>query len=152
MRREIRYTVQKEGRDKGKTFLITEFSARKGEQWAIKVFFALMNAGVEVPDGIEKMGMEAISATAFTTLISSLSRVPYAAAQPLIDEMLDCVQLMPDVSKPHYVRTLLENDIEEITTYLLLRKEVWTLNTDFFKAAAESNSSDSPAAVKNAST
>ena len=54
---------------------------------------------------------------------------------------------MPDPSKPHVVRNLIEEDIEEITTRLKLRGEVWKLHTGFLKAVAPSISGGSLAAA-----
>lgn len=145
MRNELRYTVQLPGRDKGKTYLITEFSADKGERWAIRVFFALLNAGVQLPKGIETMGMEAMAAAGFDAVVGSLSRVTFDVAAPLLNEMLDGVQLIPDISRPELTRNLLPEDIEEISTRILLRKEVWSLNTSFLAAVTGSTSKGSKA-------
>src|SRR3546814_21113858 len=60
-----------------------------------------------------------------------------------------CVQIMPDPSKTHIVRNLIEEDIEEITTRVKIRAEVWKLHTGFLKAVAPSISEGSPAAARN---
>lgn len=133
MRKEL--TMQAEtGRDAGKVFKITELSADGAERWAMRAFFALMNAGIEVPDDIASLGMAGIAHIG----LKSLARVPFEAAEPLLNEMLHCVQIVPDPSKPAVVRTLIEGDIEEVSTLLKLRKAVLDLHLEFLKAAAPS--------------
>ena len=50
-RKVSNYTVTKEGRDLGKTFVITEMPASRAEAWATRALLALMAGGVELPDG-----------------------------------------------------------------------------------------------------
>jgi hypothetical protein len=61
--------------------------------------------------------------------------------------MWECVQIMPDPSKPHVVRALIEQDIEEVATRLKIRGEIWKLHTGFLKAVAPSISGGSKAAA-----
>ena len=79
--------------------------------------------------------------------IKALSGLKWEVAEPLLAEMWQCVQIMPDPSKPHVVRNLIEEDIEEISTRVKLRAEVWKLHTGFLKAVAPSISGGSPAAA-----
>lgn len=143
-RKTLLYTVTDDNRDRGKTFLITEMSAARAESWAMRALLALMEGGVEIPEGIERMGLAGIAKVG----LQALSRLSWEKAKPLIDEMLDCVQIVPDPSKPHVVRPLIESDIEEITTLAKLRIEVWKLHTDFLTAAAPSTSQESGAAAR----
>lgn len=124
------------GRDAGKTFKLTELSADAAERWAMRAFFALMNAGVEVPDDISTLGVAGIAQMG----IKALARVPFEAAEPLLDEMMGCVQIVPDVNKPAVVRALFDGDIEEVTTRLKLREAVIDLHIDFLKTGAPSTS------------
>jgi len=135
-RKTLTYTVETEGRDQGKVFKLTEMSAADAENWAIRAFFAIMNAGVDVPDEIAEMGMAGL-AEIWTTAIAGVS---YEAAKPLLEEMMDCVQRIPDPSKPNVVRALDDSDIEEVKTRLLLRKAVFNLHVDFLGSAAPSTS------------
>ena len=79
--------------------------------------------------------------------IKALAGLKWEVAEPLLQEMWDCVQIMPDPTKPHVVRKLIEEDIEEIATRVKLRAEVWKLHTGFLKAVAPSISDGSPAAA-----
>lgn len=142
------YTVTDDNRDRGKVFVITELPASKAEAWAMRAILALMAGGVELPENFERLGMAGMAEVG----IKALSGLKWEVAEPLLNEMWECVQIMPDPSKPHVVRPLIEQDIEEIATRIKLRAEVWKLHTDFFKAVAPSISGGSPAtAVKKRS-
>jgi flagellar motor component MotA len=142
-RSTVNYTVKDEGRDSGKVFVLTEMPASKAESWAMRALLALMASGVEVPEGFDRMGMAAMAEIG----IRALSGLKWETAEPLLAEMWDCVQIMPDPTKPHVVRRLIEEDIEEIATRVKLRAEVWKLHTGFLKAVAPSISGGSPAAA-----
>lgn len=135
MRKTQTLTIDAEGRDKGKVFKLTEMPAAQAERWAMRAFFALMNTGVDIPDGLEEAGVAGLASIG----LQALGRVPYAQAEPLLAEMLDCVQIIPDPGKPNVVRKLFDEDIEEVKTRLELRRAVWNLHTDFFSPAASLN-------------
>ena len=137
------YTVTDEGRDQGKVFVLTELPASRAESWAMRALLALMAGGVELPEGFDRMGMAGMAEVG----IKALSGLKWDVAEPLLAEMWQCVQIMPDPSKPHVIRNLIEEDIEEIATRVKLRAEVWKLHTGFLKAVAPSISGGSPAAA-----
>lgn len=130
-RNTLNYTVTDEGRDNGKTFVLTEMPASRAEAWAMRALLALMAGGVEMPDGFENLGMAGMAEMG----IRAISGLKWEVAEPLLDEMWSCVQIMPDPTKPHVVRNLCESDIEEIPTRIKLRMEVWKLHVGFFKSA-----------------
>jgi len=137
-------TIQDEGRDHGKVFVLTELPASRAESWAMRALLALMASGVEVPEGFDRMGMAGMAEVG----IRALSGLKWEVAEPLLAEMWSCVQIMPDPSKTHIVRNLIEEDIEEISTRVKIRAEVWKLHTGFLKAVAPSISEGSPAAAR----
>jgi hypothetical protein len=137
MARKVRnYTVTDEGRDKGKVFVLTEMPALRAEAWAARALLALIAGNVHMPAGIEKAGFAGLAQLG----IRSLSGLKWEAAEPLLSEMLTCVQIMPSPSVPSVVRPLIDDDIEEITTLIKLRKEIWDLHTDFLHAGTDSTS------------
>ncbi len=140
-RKTTNYTVTDDGRDKGKVFVLTEMPASRAESWAMRALLALMESGVELPDGFERMGMAAMAEIG----IRALSGLRWEVAEPLLDEMLSCVMIMPDPHKPHVIRNLIEEDIEEIMTRIKIRAEIWKLHTDFLKAVAPLKSAGDPA-------
>lgn len=130
----VNYTVTDDNRDKGKTFVLTEMSASKAESWAMRAILALMEGGVDLPTGFERAGLAGMVEVG----IRALSHLRWEVAEPLLNEMWDCVQYMPDPSKPHVVRDLIESDIEEVMTRVKIRAEIWKLHADFLKAVAPS--------------
>lgn len=119
-------------RDRGKTFVVTEMPAAQGEEWAFRALCAMAKSGVELPDDYKSMSMAAIASLGFT----ALSGMSFGDAKPLLDEMMDCVKFVGDPKQPEATtRKLIADDIEEISTRLLLRKEVFSLHTDFFTIA-----------------
>lgn len=135
-------TITTEGRDRGKVFVITEMPASRAEAWATRALLALMANNVELPDGFENLGMAAMAELG----IKALSGLTWQVAEPLLAEMWECVQYMPDPRNPVVLRALIEDDIEEIKTRVQLRAEVWKLHTGFLKAVAPSASSGLAAA------
>lgn len=128
------YNVTDEGRDYGKRFLITEFSAAQAESWAMRALLALIGANASIPEGFEELGMAGLAELG----IKALSGLGWEVAEPLLAEMFTCVQIIPDPSKTHVVRPLIDSDIEEVVTRLKLRAAVFSLHTDFLAAAAPS--------------
>lgn len=144
-RNTLVYVVADETRDKGKSFVLTELPASQGEAWAIRALMAMMNAGIDIPDGFQRMPMAAMAQVGIT----ALSQLTWDIAEPLLNEMWQCVTIRPDPSKPHVTRELIESDIEEISTRIKLRAEIWKLHVGFLKAVAPSVSNPSaPAAQK----
>lgn len=131
-RKEIYYTETK-GRDAGKVFYIREMSATQAEWWAIRAGMAMARSGVDLPDNFADMGIAAMAGTG----LKMVSQIPPAEAKPLLDELMECVQCVPDASNQNVKRRLIDDDIEEIATRLKLRAEVFKLHVDFFQAAAQ---------------
>ena len=138
MRKTVNYTAT-EGRDKGKVFVLTEMPAAQGESWAMRALLALLNGNVNLPNGLNAgMGMSAMAELG----LKMLAQLKWEDAKPLMDEMFSCVKIMGDPTKTHIVRELVDEDIEEISTRVKLRAEVFKLHTDFFQAAAHSISGE----------
>lgn len=119
-------------RDNGKTYLITEMSADQGEAWALNALTLIGQAGINLPEGISQFGMAGLALLG----LDSLMKVDFGKAKPLLDEMMACVQYVPDPRKP-LPRRIDDGggmDIEEIRTRLRLRDEVFELHTGFSAA------------------
>lgn len=147
-------------RDKGKIFVLREMPASVAERWATRALMLLTRANVDLPDGVQTAGFAAIAAAGF----QSLSRIDYDDLKPLLDEMWQCVEIRPD-ARNQFTRILqwevpgteTEADIQEISTMLKLRLEVFTLHVGFSIPGVNSNSSNSsttltPAALQNTQT
>lgn len=137
-------TITTEGRDQGKVFVITEMPASRAEKWAMR---ALLIVGRRNPE-IEHhagMGMQGVAALGLKAVLGGID---WDEAEPLVDEMMECVSIKESApGKPSFVRhDLMEEDIEEVATRLLLRTEVFQLHTGFLLAGDQSKStSDTPA-------
>lgn len=142
MRRTLTYTVTAEGRDKGKAFLLTEFPASRSEKWAIRALLALGKAGVEVGDALTS-GMQGLARLGYDVL----TRADYEDIAPLLDEMMECVQSIPNPANQNVVRGLIEDDIFEVATRMFLRMEVFKLHVGFSWAAGKSTSESGQAAT-----
>lgn len=143
-RKIANWRVTDEGRDQGKLFLITEMSAQQSEGWAMRVLLALMANNVDLPDNFEALGMAGLAELG----LKSLSGLQWETAKPLLAEMLQCVEIIPDPSKTHVHRPLVESDIEEVMTRLNLRMEVFKLHVDFSPAVVSSLLGKRPATAK----
>lgn len=144
-RLEKQVTVELEGRDRGKNFLITEMAASAGERWVQRAWLAVARSGIPIPDGMQQAGWAGIA-------YLSLQALRFTNADelaPLLDELMKCVQALPS---PNVKRALIEEDIEEITTRIWLKKEVFDLHMGpfvqgaslIFGSAPVTKSPDSP--------
>jgi hypothetical protein len=129
MRKTLKITI--EDRGVKKRFILTEMSATETFNWSAEMFFAMANAGIEVPEDVSAMGLEGIAQVG----LQALGKIPYEKAKPLLDRLLDCVQVLPNPDNDQIVRKLVEEDIEDVATHFKLRKEVFNLHTDFLQAA-----------------
>lgn len=125
-RRETTVTIDAPGRDKGKTFVITELPASRAEAWAIRALLVLVKSGAQVPS--EKTGMAGLARAG----MAALDTLDYETAKPLLDEMWTCVKYRHAPNHP--LLDADDNTIDEVATRMTLRKAVLALHTDFFKA------------------
>lgn len=128
MRKTKVVTITAKGRDESKQFFLTEMSAEDGEAWGMRALLALARSGVELPDDFLSMGLAGMAIVG----VQALAGLQWAEAKPLLKEMMDCVQIIPDPRHPEVKRPRVEDDIEEIATLLVLRKEMIGLHLDFF--------------------
>jgi hypothetical protein len=141
-RKSLLYTVTDEGRDKGKVFLLTEMAASQAERWAVRAFLAMAKGGVELPDGAVESGFAGLASYGITLI----GKLPFEDADVLMDEMFQCITIIPNAANPNITRGLVESDIEEIGTRIKLRVAVFKLHADFSKAAAPSTPGPASAA------
>ncbi len=141
--------VAAEGRDKGKKFLITEMPADQAERWATRGLLALANAGTKLPDGALDAGMAGMASFAAIAVMSlrTLQGLEYAAVAPLLEEMMECVRVIPPGQPDSSTMPLLSGElsqIEEVKTRLQLKWEVLQVHVDFSLADALSTSKGPP--------
>lgn len=128
MRKTTTVRIEADGkRDAGKVFFITELPADQIERWAIRALLALSKSEVSIPPGIARAGLAGIASLG----LRAISRINFYDAEPLLAEMMSCVQIIPDPSRPQVMRALISDDIEELATMGKLRMEVFSLHVDF---------------------
>lgn len=133
MRKTSIVTFSDQNRDAGKTFLITEMAARVAEKWALRFLLALQRGGIEVPDELSHLGFVGIASAIGSKMIGGLAP---DEVEPLLDELMKCVQVMPNPSNPMLTRPLVDSgiegdDIEEVATRVKLKLEVVALHVGF---------------------
>jgi hypothetical protein len=133
-RKTVTYRVEDKGRDFGKMFLLTEMPADQAEDWAMRALFALMAGDVQIPENFAEMGMAGMAELG----LRAISGLSWDVAKPLIAEMFLCVKIIPKPETIQVSRELIDDDIEEISTRIKLRMEVFQLHTDFLQAVAPS--------------
>lgn len=116
-----------ENRDAGKTFVITELPADQAERWATKALLMVSRSGAELPPGVAGSGMAGVAIMG----LKLLAGVQFEEARVLMDEMFTCVKFVPNTDKPEYSRAPIGDDIEEVSTRMLLRSEIFELHTGF---------------------
>jgi len=113
-------------------------AARPAEKWADRAFLALAHSAMDLPPGMRSsrgQGMQGIA-----QLAHLVGGIRFPELEPLLDELMACIQVVPDPSKPQLVRALTDNgmegdDIEEVATRHYLRSEVVDLHVGFFLPA-----------------
>lgn len=128
-RRQKQIAIEADGRDKDKVFVLTEMPATAAEKWAIRAFLAMGKSGVEIPDDLAKAGLMGIASMG----VSALLGMPWHLVEPLLDEMWACIAYIPNPAQPGSVvtGTMLDTQVEEVATRLLLRQEVLDLHLGF---------------------
>ncbi|MBC8947080.1 MULTISPECIES: hypothetical protein [Xenorhabdus] len=118
------------GRDAGKMFVITEMPIVKADDWAMRALFTIANGGVDIGDLRPSMGMMAIAQVA----IKALSNIRAEDGIPLLNELLDCVQIVPSGGNARAIE--FNSDIRDVKTMFLLRKEALAIHIDFLTQGA----------------
>ena len=141
--------IETPGRDQGKCFRVQEMPAYQGERWATRAFHEIMRAGGEADGYVPGAGWEALAMAGY----KSFGRLDLAVAQPLWDELLDCVTVVPEQSRPEVFRPLLlDSDVEEIATIVQLKLEAFSIHANFSRAAADQTSTTAPQTIREPSS
>lgn len=121
---EVGKPIGEKSRDIGKTYHITEMPATKAEKWAMRALLAAGRSGVELPDVGNATGMAVIAILG----IQAIMRIHFEDIEPLLDEMMECVKFKASGGA---IRDLIEDDIEEVRTYIWLRQKIIELHVGF---------------------
>ncbi len=132
MRKTAVVKIEAEGRDKGKQFIITEMAAEPLEDWALRALLGIMKHA----DFDPSVGQELLTngAAGLASLgMAALMRMDHTDLRPLLEEMMACVELIPDPTKPDIKVSIsaFPEQIEEVATRVKLRSEWFVLNLGF---------------------
>lgn len=130
-RRVNEVTISREGRDKGKTFVITEMSASAAEEWFSRAMMLLARSGAEVSPDIFNHGAAAFAAMGIAAAVTGLGKAPFGEVKVLLHEMFGCVAFKGPNGMLISERTMVDSQIEEVSTRLQLREEVLSLHLGF---------------------
>jgi hypothetical protein len=115
----------RENRDAGKTYLLTEMPALKAERWGRHAVAACSRNDLDVKGELAKLGLLGFYLVGFQALAGG----DIQAVDDLMDEMLSCIKI---VESPTLARPLGgDDDIEEVSTLIRLRKELIELHMGF---------------------
>lgn len=134
-----RVVVTQEGRDKGKTFLITEKPADQAERWFLRALFALLQSRSDISTDSLQAGAAGIARIG----LAALAGIPWETAEPLLAELMECVRFQPPRADVQPL-PLTGVEIEEVTTLLALRMAVLELHVGFSLAESSLISESSP--------
>lgn len=130
MARKTKDLVIASGRDKGKTFVITEMSVIDADRWANRALLAMMRGGVDVGNvdfsNVDSAGgmLELVKVA-----ITGLGNMEEVIAVDLLNELLDCAKFVPSSGTPREI--IIESDIESMATLWSIRKEALMIHIDF---------------------
>ncbi len=146
MRKTIEYIVtDPNSRDFNKKYIIEEMPALKAEMWCYKAIGAMIKSGLNLPENFLDMPANSMAILG----VASLLKIDDSELRPLLHELMSCVtfEVKHDLN-PKYPgqlinlnRKISDNymgesyvDIEEVSTYINLRLEVFKLHLDFLEA------------------
>lgn len=128
-RREIIWTVETEGRDKGKEFFITEMSAWDAETMAQDIYREMGDAEFgAIPADVIAMGCAGLSTIGLSVLAAASADI----SANITERLLSTVKISVDTG----YRDVKPFDFEEVSTIRDLKDKVFALNFDFLALAA----------------
>ncbi|WP_440863091.1 hypothetical protein [Symbiopectobacterium purcellii] len=132
-RKEIIYVVDKEGRDKGKEFIITEMSAWDADTLAQDIFRAMGESNYSaIPADVIAMGCAGLATVGLSVISASSPDV----ARTLRDRLIDTVEVVishDGVQQRRKVNGAI--DFEEVSTIRSLLDKVFQVNFNFLAIA-----------------
>ena len=100
MRKEVTITIES-GRDAGKTFHIVEMSASHVEKWAARALLVILGGNSQMDDAVKDLSKTSSASALVSVGLGALSNVSWDKVEPLYDELLPQVAVVPDADKPN---------------------------------------------------
>ena len=123
-RKTCRVTIDADGRDKGKTFILTELPALDIERWTVRLVLALGKNGVNLPGVQVDSGFAGIAGVLWVLI----AQITPDEAETLLATMLEGLK----IDEGKITRDLVDGDIEEAETLLQIRMAWVDLHAGFF--------------------
>jgi hypothetical protein len=124
-----RLVITSEGRDKGKTFVLTEMPADQGERLANRIVFALLNTGAAIPEEALGAGWAALAALGLEAIGMLKAEVVQGI---LADAWASCVLYEHSPKNPlQFIVEGVNSQIEEVKTRYEIHLALWKLHTGF---------------------
>jgi hypothetical protein len=127
-RKEKLVTIDDEGRDNGRTFVLTEMDSWEATVLTAKIAHALAVSGIDIP---------AIAKNPEGLAEAGIRLMMYIAPQvgvPIMEQVKDCIQCT--TPKGATVPMIEDNKPQEIRTWFTLFKEIFYLHLGFSEAAS----------------
>ena len=141
-RKTTRITITEDGRDKGKSFVLTELPADQAERWFIRALFAMAKSDADITPEVIAGGAASFAAWGLPALLQA----DYNEVEPLLAEMWSCVQYSHAPNIPlQSISEGINSQIEEVSTRFALRLAVMQLHLGFFIPEATPTSAQSGA-------
>lgn len=137
MRNEAQVTITRDGRDKGKVFVIREMPAMQATEWFDRAMQFVARSGIDVPPDIFEHGPAGFAVIGIGAAMSAVGRAAYPDVKPLLEELMGCVVSLrsPNTAVDITMPAAIMGQIEEVATILQLREEVLSLHLGFSLAA-----------------
>lgn len=116
---------ERENRDAGRSYLLTEMPALKAERWGRHAVGAMSRQELNVREEFGKLGMLGF----YLLGLQALAGGDMSAIDGLMDEMLPCIQIIESATVARPLGG--DNDIFEVSTLIQLRKELIELHMGF---------------------
>lgn len=116
------------GRDDGKVFKVTELPPMRSYKWIIRAIKMLAASGIELPQGTESLGIAGLAGINFKDLAA---QIDWHELEPLLDELMVCVTMIPDKNNQAVSRPLVASDVEDALTFAKLQQEAFFIHVNF---------------------
>lgn len=133
MRRSSTILISREGRDKGKSFVIEEMPAIQATEWFLRALQLMARSGADVPPNIMQVGVAGFAALSIGTILTGLGKAPFYDVKPLLDELRVCIKSFTAAggTAPVTIQAMILQQIEESATDIQLLEEVVSLHLGF---------------------
>lgn len=132
-RRSATVIIQRDGRDKGDSYVLTEMSAVAATEWCIRAMQVMLRAGVDVPPNLFSTGVSGLVTMGIGAILAGIGKGPWHEVKPLLDELMSCVTSLQKAGAAGSITqsALIKSQIEEPATILQIYEEVVSLHLGF---------------------